>query len=81
MDHAQLVHKMWTDIVLSQMHVFVKRVASSQNIADLPSRPAVENLRFMEVIGARERQPVLPADYCRAETWEVLHERLCALAS
>jgi hypothetical protein len=38
MDHAQLVHEQWTHAALTGMQLFIKRVATDDNIADLPSR-------------------------------------------
>ena len=40
MDHAQLVHAQWLHAVRSGMRIFVKRVSTHDNIADLPSREA-----------------------------------------
>ena len=40
MDHAQLVHAQWLHAVRSGMRLFVKRVSTHDNIADLPSREA-----------------------------------------
>ena len=37
-DHAQLVHSQWRQAALAGMHLFIKRVATDDNIADLPSR-------------------------------------------
>ena len=92
-DHAQLVHQMWTDIVLNHMQVqcngvpplvshfvllvevYVRRVTTSNNIADLPSRPSARHDAFMAKIGARRLEPVLPERYVQAETWQVLVER------
>ena len=79
LDHAQLVHRMWTEICTLRMRVFVKRVSSAQNIADLPSRPTDFNIDFMRAIGAHEVDPILPSTYSQPETWEVLFERLHAI--
>jgi len=38
MDHAQLVHCQWLHAVTEGLEIFVKRVATDDNIADLPSR-------------------------------------------
>ena len=38
MDHAQLVHEQWLHVALTGMQLFIKRVATDDNIADLPSR-------------------------------------------
>ena len=37
-DHAQLVHAQWLHIIRLNIQIFVKRVRSKDNIADLPSR-------------------------------------------
>ena len=37
-DHAQLVHDQWLQAAIAGMQVFIKRVATDDNIADLPSR-------------------------------------------
>ena len=37
-DHAQLVHAQWLHIATLHMRVWIKRVATESNIADLPSR-------------------------------------------
>ena len=70
---------MWTDILLLQIEIYMKRLSSMDNIADLPSRPESDNLQFMKDIGASETQPFLPAAYSLKETWEALHERLHAI--
>ena len=44
-DHAQLVHEQWLHAALSGIEIFVKRVATDDNIADLPSRLARYALR------------------------------------
>ena len=43
-DHAQLVHEQWLQAALLEMQVFVKRVATDDNIADLPSREVGHSL-------------------------------------
>ena len=37
-DHAQLVHAQWLHVARLNMSVYIKRVATNDNIADLPSR-------------------------------------------
>jgi hypothetical protein len=37
-DHAQLVHDQWLQVVKLRMDIFVKRVHTDDNVADLPSR-------------------------------------------
>lgn len=38
MDHAQLVHSQWLHAAENGMELFIRRVATDNNIADLPSR-------------------------------------------
>ena len=38
MDHAQLVHAQWTQAARMGMSLFIKRVDTHDNIADLPAR-------------------------------------------
>ena len=71
-DHAQVVHQIWEDLLMLRVHVFVCRVATDDNIADLPSRT---EFALFPRIGAVESRAVLPSVYGRASTWEVLHER------
>ena len=40
LDHAQLVHHQWLFIAEHGINLFVKRVGTKYNIADLPSRKA-----------------------------------------
>ena len=54
------------------MQLHVLRVATEDNIADLPSRLDFE---LLERIGAVERTPRLDATYMKPETWQVLQER------
>ena len=39
-DHAQLVHEQWLLAAMSSMQLFIVRVGTHDNIADLPSREA-----------------------------------------
>jgi len=70
---------MWSDIVRFRVEVYIKRVSTRENIADLPSRPHVTSESFMRKVGATEIAPNLPEIYKSPETWEVLHERLHAM--
>ena len=38
MDHAQLVHKQWTHVAEQGLNLYIVRVGTHDNIADLPSR-------------------------------------------
>ena len=70
MDHAQLVHSQWTHAAIQGLDLFIKRVATHDNIADLPSR---EELALLEEMAAIEACPALPPPHlvCR------LHFVLC----
>ena len=37
-DHAQLVHAQWLHAAVLGMNIYIKRVDTNDNIADLPSR-------------------------------------------
>ena len=39
-DHAQLVHAQWLFVAMYGIELFIKRVATDDNVADLPSRQA-----------------------------------------
>ena len=55
-DHCQIVHEIWTLAYHNQTHLWLQRVATDDNIADLPSR---EEYQLMRDIGAVWREPVL----------------------
>ena len=72
MDHAQLVHTQWTHAAEQGLSLYVMRVATDDNIADLPSRNA---LQMLQMAGAEQFAPLLQSEYWDPRTWEVLHER------
>ena len=72
-DHAWLVNAMWTHAVVSHMHLWIERVGSDDNWADLPSRSAYESL---ELIGAVECQPKFASVYDLNDTSELLSKYL-----
>ena len=55
-DHCQIVQEIWTLAYHNQTHLWLQRVATDDNIADLPSR---EEYQLMRDIGAVWREPVL----------------------
>jgi hypothetical protein len=73
-DHAQLVHAQWLHAAREHMQLWVKRVATKDNIADLPSRKAFE---LLKALGAIEYAAKLDDPYTMPEAWEVLGERWC----
>ena len=68
-DHNCLVHAIWQHVAELGLHVWVNRVPTKVNIADLPSRESYELLR---AIGAIRVAPKLGARYLEAQTWEAL---------
>ena len=70
-DHAQLVHHQWMKVALEKMDLHVGRVATDDNIADLPSRAEFEAMKAVE---AQEVPPVLGT--CEGDdVWDILSER------
>ena len=86
--HAQLVHQQWLQIVNLRISVYIKRVVTDDNIADLPSRNvcfsrvmvvslcfALQEFEILKNHGAMEMAPKLGRAYSDVETWAVLAER------
>ena len=86
-DHAQLVHNQWLHAAMAQLTIWVKRVDTESNIADLPSRKVALALTAMRVrcllrankdfaalrrCGATELQPEL---WEEMQSWDELQER------
>ena len=88
-DHAQLVHAQVMHAVIMKMSLFVLRVATDDNIADLPSRGArpralwccpvslcgPQELSLLRRKGAIELEPCLQSVYQDNEAGAVLQER------
>ena len=72
LDHAQLVHAQWFHIVRLRAEVFIKRVGTNDNIADLPPRADFGILRDM---GVQEVRAQLELEYQEDDAWEMLQER------
>eukprot|EP00973_Karenia_brevis_P009904 1338770-Karenia_brevis.AAC.1 len=53
-DHTQLVHQQWLKVTQLGAAVYVKRVATQDNLADLPSRGVRLELRVLKLIQGRE---------------------------
>ena len=68
------MHSQWLHAAKSRLFLHVVRVATDDNIADLPSR---RDFGFLKHIGAIEVPPVLDSVFRRADAWEVLQERWC----
>ena len=56
-DHCEIIHKIWTMAFEIGAHVWIERVASAENISDLPSRTDYD-LLYHE-FGAQWREPVI----------------------
>ena len=65
-DHCSLIHNMWTQIARCHMNVWVCRVGTDDNIADLPSRFEYSALRFA---GAQFVEPGFHESYESADAW------------
>ena len=74
-DHAQMVHAQWTFIAKAGIAVHVQRIASDDNIADLPSRG---DLRWIASRGVIEVEPKLAEVFECSEAWRELTERWSA---
>ena len=71
-DHAQMVHAQWTFIAKAGIAVHVQRIASDDNIADLPSRGEMQWIASRGVI---EVKPKLAEVFECPEAWRELTER------
>ena len=65
-DHCSLVHRMWIHIARLHAAVWVVRVPTDDNIADLPSRHEYALLRALT---AEERKPILHDMYFSEVAW------------
>ena len=72
LDHAEIVHAQWLHAAVNHMHLYIKRVPTDDNIADLPSRREFTILRNK---GAIEVGPALSEEFLKASTWQCLEER------
>ena len=68
-DHTCLVHCMWLKAAQMHMHLYVERVPTDDNIADLPSREAYDLLKSMGVVAVEAK---LDRMFCCPEAWESL---------
>ena len=66
------MHDQWLLLALLNCQVHVVRVATNDNIADLPSR---EEFAVLRDFGAKEKRPRLPRDCENPRSWAVLRER------
>jgi len=56
-DHNSLVHEIWTLALMYGMGLWIDRVPSDDNLADLPSR---EEYKLLHKLGAVWRTPQIP---------------------
>jgi len=56
-DHNSLVHEIWTLALMYGMGLWIDRVPSDDNLADLPSR---EEYKLLHKLGAVWRKPLIP---------------------
>ena len=71
LDHAQLVHEQWFQLTRMRTNVFIKRVHTDDNIADLPSRCEFGIFREGPAL---EVPPSLCIEY-QGDAWEILQDR------
>jgi hypothetical protein len=68
-DHSCLAHSIWTKMIELHASAFVQRVATDENIADLPSRLDFKLLHMMK---ASKIEPVLDSRFRQPAAWESL---------
>ena len=66
MDHNMIVHGLWLHARRSDYAIWVERVASNENIADLPSRCSFE---IMRDLGAQEMNPYIDPAFLKPTNW------------
>jgi len=71
-DHAEIVHAQWFHAAVNHIALFIKRVPTDDNIADLPSRREFKILREK---GAIKAEPLLSQEFLKASTWQSVNER------
>ena len=71
-DHTCIVHCLWKKAVQLRADLFIDRVPSDDNIADLPSR---EDYELLRVIDAVWRTPLLDDEFHCPDAWEALSLR------
>ena len=75
-DHRDIVHDMWLQAVVHNMSLWIVRVSTHLNIADLPSR---SDYSALAAISATRCEPVLDEPYLAEAAW-ALWKRKNALA-
>ena len=65
-DHSCIVHSIWRRAALSKMMLWIERVPTDSNIADLPSR---EDYGLLGRMGARRVEPCLDDAFLHPDAW------------
>ena len=60
-DHCNLIHEIWTQALCNRTHIWLERVPTKDNLADLPSR---EQYDLLCKLGAVWVEPKLASLYC-----------------
>ena len=68
-DHCCVIHSIWRRAALSKISLWVERVPSASNIADLPSR---ENYGLLTRMGAVRIKPCLDDAFVHPTAWSSL---------
>jgi hypothetical protein len=71
-DHTALIHSIWLKAARLQAQLWVERVPTAENIADLPSR---ESYSLLQRLGAVFVEPMLDPVFRRPDAWEALSLR------
>ena len=71
-DHACIVHSLWKRAAALQCELYVERVPTAVNIADLPSR---EEYKLLHAIRALYCEPYLDTAFWQPDAWEALSLR------
>ena len=69
-DHSCIVHSIWRRAVQNKASLWIERVASKHNIADLPSREEYDLLE--SEIGAHWEEPILDDAFFDPSAWSEL---------
>ena len=73
-DHARLVHQQWFEAACLGLELYILRVSTKDNIADVPSREAGVPA-ILQHIGAQYVEPRFSDESLDAQCWAVLRER------
>lgn len=71
-DHSTIAHCIWKQAAQLHTELWISRVPSKENIADLPSRQQFE---LLNNLGAKWVSPKLADDYWQPDSWHALKLR------